>query len=281
MLVLIGVLVVVVGFATRRPPLLVIAVAGIVTGLLGQAFPVGQPVRLAGVLGRLAPMKILAAFGNGFASSRAVTVFVITLPVIGLLERYGLQEQGRRLIAKAAGLTTGRFLALYMLFRQVSAAVGLLGIGGPAQAVRPLVAPMAEGAAERRHGPLPEKVSERVKSFAASADTVGLFFGEDIFLAVGSILLITGYVNATYHTQLEPLSLALWAIPTAVCAFLIHGWRLLRLDNWLSRELGAAPVTREPAPVGGPGPAYEDAPADESARAVTGGADADSKGAHR
>src|SRR5947207_1034741 len=142
MLVLLGVLVVVVGFATRRPPLLVIAVAGIVTGLLGQAFPVGQPVRLAGVLGRLAPMKILAAFGNGFASSRAVTVFVITLPVIGLLERYGLQEQGRRLIAKAAALTTGRFLALYMLFRQVSAAVGLHAIVGPAWRVRPLVDPV-------------------------------------------------------------------------------------------------------------------------------------------
>ncbi|WP_370418299.1 DUF969 domain-containing protein [Streptomyces sp. QH1-20] len=218
MLVLLGVLVVVIGFATRRNPLLVVGVAGIATGLLGG----------------LSPQKVLAAFGTGFASSRAVTIFVITLPVIGLLERHGLQEQARRLITRFAGLTTGRFLALYLLLRQITAALGLISVFGHAQTVRPLAAPMAEGAAERRHGPLPDKAREKVRSFAASADNVGLFFGEDVFLAVGSILLITGFVNTTYHTHLEPLQLALWAIPTALCALAIHGWRLLRLDRALA-----------------------------------------------
>jgi uncharacterized membrane protein len=220
MIVLLGVLVVVAGFATRRNPLLVVAAAGIVTGLLGG----------------LSPRAVLATFGTGFASSRSVTIFVITLPVIGLLERYGLQEQARRLIGRLTGLTTGRLLTLYLFIRQITAALGLTSIGGPAQSVRPLVAPMAEGAAVRRYGPLSERARERVRSFAASADNVGLFFGEDLFLAVGSILLITGFVNSTYHTSLEPLSLALWAIPTAICALLIHGYRLLRLEKWLARE---------------------------------------------
>ncbi|AQA10331.1 DUF969 domain-containing protein [Streptomyces samsunensis] len=223
MIVLLGVLVVVLGFATRRNPLLVVGVAGIVTGLLAK----------------LSPQEILAAFGNGFASSRSVTIFVITLPVIGLLERNGLQEQARTLIGRLGKLTTGRFLALYLALRQLTAALGLTSIGGPAQSVRPMVAPMAEGAAERRHGPLPDRIRERVRSYSASADTVGLFFGEDCFLAIGSILLITGFVNTTYHTHLEPLQLALWAIPTAVCAFLIHGFRLLRLDRSLDHELAA------------------------------------------
>ncbi|MFF4219965.1 DUF969 domain-containing protein [Streptomyces nondiastaticus] len=218
MIVLLGVLVVVLGFATRRNPLLVVGAAGIVTGLLGG----------------LSPQRVLAAFGTGFASSRSVTIFVITLPVIGLLEHHGLQEQARRLIARFAGLTAGRFLALYLLLRQIAAAVGLNNVFGHAQTVRPLAAPMAEGAAERRHGPLGEKAREKVRSFAASADNVGLFFGEDVFLAVGSILLITGFVNTTYHTHLEPLQLALWAIPTALCALAVHGWRLLRLDRQLS-----------------------------------------------
>jgi uncharacterized membrane protein len=191
--------------------------------------------------------KILAAFGNGFASSRSVTIYVITLPVIGLLERYGLQDQGRRLIGKLTGLTTGRFLTLYLGIRQITAALGLTGIAGPAQSVRPLVAPMAEGAAERRYGTLPERVRERVRSFAASADNVGLFFGEDIFIAIGSILLITGFVNSTYRTHLEPLDLALWAIPTAICAFVIHGYRLLRLDRWLSHELARLPAKPDSA----------------------------------
>ncbi|MBH5333778.1 DUF969 domain-containing protein [Streptomyces pactum] len=222
MIVLLGVLVVVIGFATRRNPLLVVGVAGIVTGLLGG----------------LSPREVLAAFGNGFASSRAVTIFAITLPVIGLLERHGLQEQARTLIGRFAKLTTGRFLALYLALRQVTAALGLVSVGGPAQTVRPLVAPMAEGAAERRHGPLPDKAREKIRSFSASADNVGLFFGEDVFLAVGSILLITGFVNTTYQTHLEPLHLALWAIPTAVCALAVHGWRLLRLDRQLEQEFG-------------------------------------------
>ncbi|MGP8303504.1 DUF969 domain-containing protein [Streptomyces inhibens] len=226
MIVLLGVLVVVIGFATKRNPLLVVGVAGIATGLLGG----------------LSPGKVLAAFGEGFAGSRAVTIFAITLPVIGLLERYGLQEQARNLIARFAKLTTGRFLALYLGLRQIGAAVGLTNVFGHAQTVRPLAVPMAEGAAERTYGQLPERTREKVRSFSASADNVGLFFGEDVFLAVGSILLITGFVNTTYGTHLEPLHLALWAIPTAVCAFVVHGWRLLRLDRQLERELLTANV---------------------------------------
>lgn len=221
MIVLLGVLVVVIGFATKRNPLLVVGVAGIATGLLGG----------------LSPGKVLAAFGDGFAGSRAVTIFAITLPVIGLLERYGLQEQARNLIARFAKLTTGRFLALYLGLRQIGAAVGLTNVFGHAQTVRPLAVPMAEGAAERKYGQLPERTREKVRSFSASADNIGLFFGEDVFLAVGSILLITGFVNTTYGTHLEPLHLALWAIPTALCAFVVHGWRLLRLDRQLEREL--------------------------------------------
>ncbi|MCA6095901.1 DUF969 domain-containing protein [Streptomyces sp. SCA3-4] len=230
MLVLLGVLVVVAGFATRRNPLLVVGAAGIVTGLLGG----------------LSPQRVLAAFGTGFASSRAVTVFAITLPVIGLLERHGLQEQARALLARFAGLTAGRFLALYLLLRQITAAVGLGGVLGHAQTVRPLAAPMAEGAAERRHGPLTDRAREKVRSFAASADNVGFFFGEDVFLAVGSILLITGFVNTTYHTHLEPLDLALWAVPTALCALAVHGCRLLRLDRGLEHALRPAPERARP-----------------------------------
>ncbi|UNO38780.1 DUF969 domain-containing protein [Streptomyces sp. MST-110588] len=234
MIVLLGVLVVVVGFATKRNPLLVVGVAGIATGLLGG----------------LSPTEILAAFGNGFASSRAVTIFAITLPVIGLLERYGLQEQARHLIARFGRLTTGRFLTLYLGLRQIGAALGLMNVFGPAQTVRPLAVPMAEGAAERKYGALPDRTREKIRSFSASADNVGLFFGEDVFLAVGSILLITGFVNTTYGTHLEPLHLALWAVPTALCAFAVHGWRLLRLDRQLERELLTAnvqPVVEEAA----------------------------------
>ncbi|MGJ5749107.1 putative membrane protein [Streptomyces puniciscabiei] len=225
MIVLLGVVVVILGFVTRRNPVLVVGVAGVCTGLLG----------------RMNPLEVLAAFGRSFADSRSVTVFAVVLPVIGLLERYGLREQARRLISRLGGLSAGRFLTVYLLVRQITAAFGLTSIGGPAQSVRPLVAPMAEAAAERSTGAaLPERLREKVRSYAASADTVGLFFGEDCFIAIGSILLITGFVNSTYHQNLEPTQLALWAIPVAACAFLVHGARLLLLDRQLHREMALA-----------------------------------------
>jgi uncharacterized membrane protein len=219
MIVLIGVALVVIGFALRLNPMLVVTVSGIVTALLGG----------------LNPATILDTFGTGFATNRSVTIFVVTLPAIGLLERYGLQQQAARLIGKLRALTTGRLLASYMLIRQGTAALGLKDMCGPAQTVRPLIAPMALAAAIRRHGELSDRQIERVKAYSASADTTGLFFGEDIFLAVGSILLITSLIDSTYHLKLDALQIAVWAIPTAVCAFVIHGGRLLWLDRSLAR----------------------------------------------
>jgi uncharacterized membrane protein len=230
-LVLLGVLLVVVGFALRLNAMLVVTVSGIVTGFLGG----------------MSPMDILNAFGTGFATSRSIVIFLLVLPVIGLVERCGLQEQSRRLIGKLGKLTAGRVLAAYLVVRQITCALGLLSIGGHAQSVRPIVAPMAEAAAEKKYGRVPERVSERIRALAASTDNVGSFFGEDIFVAVGAVLLITSFVDATYHFKLAPLQVALWAIPSALCALLIHGVRMLRLDRQLARELRDHVPDDEPA----------------------------------
>ncbi|HEV3091991.1 MAG TPA: DUF969 domain-containing protein [Candidatus Cybelea sp.] len=218
MIVLLGVALVVVGFALRFNPLLVVTVAGIVAALLGG----------------VSPLQVLEAFGTGFASSRSISIAFVVLPVIGLMERYGLQQRAKTLIVGAAALTAGRLLLTYLFVRQLAAALGLTSIGGAAQMVRPVIYPMAEGAAMRSHGELPEAVTETIKANAAAADTVGVIFGEDCFVAVGSILLITAYVDASYHLKLDALQVAIWAVPTAICAFVIHGFRLLRLDRRLA-----------------------------------------------
>jgi uncharacterized membrane protein len=101
--------------------------------------------------------------------------------------------------------------------------------------VRPLVAPMAEAAAEKIHGKLDEDTADRVKAMSAATDNVGVFFGEDIFLAIASILLIQGSL-ASFGIELTPFQLSVWAIPTAICAFVIHGARLLLLDRKLGRR---------------------------------------------
>jgi uncharacterized membrane protein len=213
---LLGIALVVIGFALKFNPLLVVAVAGIVTGLLGH-----MPF-----------LKVLAILGHGFNENRYVSIIWIILPVIGLLERYGLQERARALIASIRGATTGRLLIVYLGLRQIISAFGLTSVFGPAQTVRPLLAPMALAAAEKEHGELDEETVERIKAMSAATDTVGLFFGEDIFLAVASILLIQAAL-AGFGIQLTPFQLSVWAIPSAICAFLIHGARLLLLDRRL------------------------------------------------
>jgi uncharacterized membrane protein len=219
---LLGILVVIAGFALRFNPLIVVTIAGVVSALLGG----------------ISPLHILDAFGSGFASSRSISLAFIVLPVIGLAERFGLQQRAKMLISRAAGLTAGRILLVYLFVRQTAAALGLTSIGGAAQMVRPVIYPMAEGAVMRAYGDrLPERVSDQVKAHAAAADTVGAFFGEDVFVAIGSVLLITSYVDANYHLKLDALHVALWAIPTAVAAFVIHGFRALRLDGTLARLL--------------------------------------------
>jgi uncharacterized membrane protein len=218
MIVLIGVLIVIIGFAVRANALVVVAVAAIATGLAS-----GRDL-----------FDVIAALGKAFIDSRAVAIVWIVLPVIGLLERAGLKERARELVSSIQAATAGRILLIYLTIRQITSALGLISLGGHAQMVRPLIAPMAEGAAENRLGELPPRTRERVRAHSAAADNVGMFFGEDVFIAVGSILLIQSFLKQSNIT-VEPAALALWAIPTAVIAFLIHGTRLLFLDRRLAR----------------------------------------------
>ncbi|WP_293001760.1 DUF969 domain-containing protein [Nevskia sp.] len=220
MLVLGGIAVVVVGFALRLHPLLVIVVSALVTGLAAG----------------FDPLAVIAALGKAFNDSRYISLVWLVLPAIGVLERAGLQQRARQLVTGLRTATTGRLLAAYFVLRQLTAALGLTSLGGHAQMVRPLIAPMAEAAAESRLGPLSQRIRDHVRAQTAAVDNIALFFGEDIFIAIGSILLMVGFLHNNGHT-VEPLRLALWAIPSAVAALLIHGFRLWRLDRQLARAV--------------------------------------------
>jgi uncharacterized membrane protein len=217
---LIGILIVVVGFALRLNPLLVVTVAGLVTGLVS-----GQ-----------GPIEVVSSLGRAFVDSRSVAIIYLVLPVIGMLERAGLKERARDVIGRIHAATAGRVLLAYLVIRQITAALGLQSLGGHAQMVRPLIAPMAEGAAELRHGELSNDLREHVRANAAAVDNIGVFFGEDVFIAIGSILLMRSFLEQN-GILVEPTQLAFWAIPTALCALVVHGIRLLLLDR---RIAGAA-----------------------------------------
>jgi len=222
---LLGVAVVVVGFVLGRNPVLVVVIAGIVSGV-ASGMDIGD---------------LLALLGTSFVSNRMLLLFTLTLPVIGLLEHYGLRERAQGWIAGFRRLSLARLLIAYLALRQVLSMFGLIDIAGHAQTVRPLIAPMSESAAER--GPdndedvraLDADERARVRALAAATDNVGRFFGEDVFLAFGAVLLIQGFYERQ-GIHLEPLAIALWALPTAIAAFVIHSARVW----WFQRSLERA-----------------------------------------
>jgi uncharacterized membrane protein len=217
---LIGILVVALGFAFRFNTLLVVMVGGIVTGLIaGLSFN-----------------DIMTKFGEAFITNRYMTIpIVLTLPVIGLLERYGLKERAEALIRKAKGVTAGRVMLWYLFIREWSSALGL-NIGGHPQTVRPIVAPMAEGAATAKYGPIPENLKDDIKAHSAAMENVGFFFGEDIFIATGAILLMKGFFDSS-GLKVGVWDMALWGLPTAIAVFFLSWYRLRKLDKRIELEM--------------------------------------------
>lgn len=231
MLVLLGIGVVVLGFVLRANPLLVVMAAALTTGLAAAWTPTADLMTMYA-----AARDTLAEFGKAFNNTRYISVVWIALAAIGVLERAGLQERARMSIAAVKAATVGRLLWVYFVIRQSTAALGLTSIGGQAQMVRPLIAPMAEGAAEAKFGALPERERYLIRAHAAASDNIALFFGEDIFIAIGSILLIQASLMQ-YGIEVTPFQLAMWAIPTALAALAIHSLRLWLLDRRLKRAL--------------------------------------------
>lgn len=220
---LIGVAVIIVGFILRFNPMLVVAVTAIVTAFAAH-FPID---------------RILAALGTGFVKTRNLPLIILLpLAVIGLLERHGLRQHAQSWIANIKSATVGRLLIVYLFIREITAALGLTSLGGHPQMVRPLIAPMAEGAAEIRYGSLPDKIRFKLRAYSAATDNVGLFFGEDVFVAFGAIVLMSTFLHEA-GVDVEPIHIAMWGIPTAISAFIIHAYRLRRLDTALDKELAA------------------------------------------
>lgn len=211
---LIGILVVVVGFALKFNPLLVVTAAGLATGIaVDMDF-----------------IALIETFGEKFMNSRQLASFLLILPVIAILERYGLQQRAKTWIANIKGATTTRILSMYFVVRECSAALGLLSLAGQAQTVRPLLAPMALGAAANMHGDLPKPIRDLISAHAAACDNIAVFFGEDIFIAFGAVLLMDAFLKENGIAGIEPLHIGLWAIPTAIAALIVHLVRLARLE---------------------------------------------------
>lgn len=215
---LIGILIIIVGFALKLDTIAVVVSAGVVTGLVAD----------------MSISEILSTLGTAFINNRTTCLFMLTLPVIGLCERYGLKAKAIDLIKKAKGLSTGALLSGYTFIREASIGMGVT-LGGHPQFVRPLINPMAEGASIAKYENLDEKDIDKIKAYSAASDNIGNFFGQNVFMANAGVLLISGTLESLGY-NVDTLQIAKASLPIALAAFALCILQNYLLDNSLKRK---------------------------------------------
>ena len=156
---LVGILIVILGFAFKLDSILIILLSAIVTAIVGGL----------GVEG------FLASFGSNFVSNRSMAIFIVILLVTGTLERNGLREAAASLIQKMKGVTAGKLICAYGVMRAFFGAFNV-GFGGVAGFIRPVVLPMAEGAVEAEEQEINEEHFEEIKGMASAMENITWFF---------------------------------------------------------------------------------------------------------
>ncbi|WP_347452277.1 DUF969 domain-containing protein [Clostridium baratii] len=215
---LIGILIVILGFVFKIETLFTVLVAGLATGLVA-----GMDLN-----------EILTVLGQSFVANRAVSLFILTLPVIGLLERYGLRQRAIFLVKKLGKLTTGGVLSAYTLIRQITGALSIR-ISGHPQFVRPLVNPMAQAAATNKYGTIDEEDEEKIKALSAASENYGNFFGQNLFAGSSGVLLISSTLTE-FGYNVTALDVAKASIVMAVIAFLISVLQNYLYDKKMAKK---------------------------------------------
>jgi uncharacterized membrane protein len=223
---LIGVAVVIVGFALRVRVTVVVLAAGLATG-----FAAGMPL-----VGSPAAPGILDSLGRAFTDNRIITLFVLALPVIGLSERYGLQERARRVIASVRAATVGRLQIVYQLFRIGVVALGIRLGSGHVTFSRPLIVPMALEAdgLDEHHEALAAEV-DRVKAASGASENYANFFGQNLFPGAAGVALVLRNLEASGHA-VTAVEVSLYTLPIAVASVVIATAQFMLLDRWLLRR---------------------------------------------
>ncbi|MGY4105207.1 DUF969 domain-containing protein [Ignavigranum ruoffiae] len=217
---LIGVLIVVLGFIFKVDTIATVVVAGVVTGLVANQ----------------TPMEILEILGKAFVDNRFATLFVLTIPAVALLERYGLKEKAVDFISRFKNATTGSILSLYLVIRSLSAAFSMR-IGGHATFIRPLISPMAQAATQARYGEVPEDIIDDIKGQSGAVENYGNFYAQNVFMGAAGTLLIVSTLNEQGFKEVNAQNIAEWSIPIAVIAVFVGGFFFWLHDQKIKQRL--------------------------------------------
>ncbi len=269
LLKLIGVVIIVAGIALKLRTTLVVVFAALATGLVAglplfshegffQHIPYLTKPGQAGIINTL---------GKAFADNQLMTLFILTLPAIGLAERFGLQEQSASLIRRIRAATVGRLQIVYQLFRVLHGAIGIRLNGHPSF-VRPLIFPMSLGAAQARYGtgsggdpasvenandettrslPLPvlnQTALEKIKAANAAAENYGNFYGQNLSPVQAGILLVYGVMQGLGFA-IGVWDLVLYTLPVVAASIILGFIQFTWLDRSLNRQLVIKPEVKQ------------------------------------
>lgn len=200
---LIGILIVIVGFALKKDSILIIMCAAIVTALVGGL----------GIEG------LLSTLGQSFVDNRSMAIFIIVMLVTGTLERNGLKQAAADLIRKVKGASAGLVIGLYGVMRMIFAAFNV-SFGGVAGFVRPIIMPMATGAIEASGKEPNEEHVEELKGMASGMENITWFFGQVLFVGGSGALLVQSTLKPLGY-EVELLDLAKVEIPIGIIALIV------------------------------------------------------------
>lgn len=215
---LIGIVIVILGFALKLDNILTIMVAAIVTALVGGL----------GVDG------LLETLGTNFIANRSMAIFIIVMLVTGTLERSGLKEAAAALIGKVKGATASVVVAAYGVMRAAFAALNV-GFGGVAGFVRPVIMPMATAAIENKQGKVNEEHEEQVKGMAAGMENITWFFFQVLFIGGAGGLLVQGTLDGLGY-KVDLVDLAKVEIPVALFALVVSVIYYIMRDKKLTKK---------------------------------------------
>jgi len=209
---LIGIIIIILGFAFKLDTIAVVIAAALATGLVsGMSFN-----------------HVLSVLGQGFMDNRMVSLFFLTLPMIGVVESHGMKQAAVNGISKIKKLSAGKVFNIYLLIREVTDALGI-ALSGQVQFIRPLINPMAQAAASVKK-PLTDKQVDLIKGRAAATDNFGNFFSQNLFIASSGVLLMASTMKSLGH-PVAPASIVLYSIPIAIITFFITAYYNIRFDK--------------------------------------------------
>ena len=202
---LLGIIIVIVGFALKWDSLGIIIVAAVVTWFAAL----------------LPPKELFDTIGRAFVANRNMANFLIIFPVVSLLEKNGLKETAAKLMLRIQKATPANVIMSYHVLRAALATFAV-SLGSFPGFVRPVVYPMAAGSVTKDGKPLSEDEEETIKGMASAVENIGSFWGQAVFLGGGAFLLVKATLEGAGYV-VEPNKMLSSHYPMLIISLVVTG----------------------------------------------------------